>query len=387
MQRKASIGGDLATRRSLIAALGGLGATGLAGCSQLFGAQETATPTPSTSEPDVIGSYPADRELPGGTPMEDLPDLSGELSVYSGRGQFLVGQLMDFIRDQYPDLTLDVRYGVATDLANQIRTEGQASPADVFFTVNAGILGLLANDGRLGGLPDDVLSMGREGFQDPDGRWIGTSGRVRSIPYNTDAHDPGDFPTNILDFPDQSHLQDELGWAVTYGSFQGFITVMRILNGEETTREWLQGMLDLGITEYSDEFRVAQAVADGDITAGFTNHYYIIRVLEGRPDAPLDMTFTENDAGSFFNVAGAGVVDSSDNPDRGANFIRHLLSAEAQDYFARSATFEYPMIPEVEPIDRLPPFEALNPPDLDLAEFAKADINETIDLMEDVGVL
>ena len=379
------------SRRRFLAATGTAGLTALAGCNGVLGGGDQTpggqTGTDTDAEPDLIGSARAGRGLPGGTPMDAMPDLSGELMVYSGRGEFLVGQLMDFIRDRYPDLTLKVRYGTAADLANQIRTEGQATPADVFFTVNAGILGLLANDDRLQPLPADVLDIGREGFQDPDGLWIGTSGRVRSVPYNTDALSEGDIPDDILAFPDQDHLQDEMGWAVTYGSFQGFLTVMRILNGEQRTREWLEGMVDLGIQEYSDEFRVAQAIADGEIRAGLTNHYYVVRVLDGRPNAPLDMTYTDGDAGSFFNVAGAGLVDASDNSTLGENFVRHLLSAEAQDYFARSATFEYPMIPEVEPIDRLPGFDELNPPDLDLAEFAKADINETIDLMEEVGVL
>jgi iron(III) transport system substrate-binding protein len=294
---------------------------------------------------------------------------------------------MQFVREQYPDFRLNVRYGGATDLANAIRTEGPASPADAFFTVNAGILGLLASDGRLRPLPDGVLALGREGYQDPQGRWIGTSGRVRAVPYNTNALSPDEIPDDVLAFPDTGTFRDELGWAPTYGSFQGFVTVMRVLNGPERTRQWLRGMLDLGTSEYSDEFRVAQAVADGEISAGLTNHYYVVRVLDARPNAPLDMTFTEGDAGSFFNVAGAGVVDSTDSPDLAANFVRHLLSAEAQDYFARSATFEYPMIPGVEPIDRLPSFDELNPPDLDLAEFAQADINETVDLMQEVGVL
>jgi iron(III) transport system substrate-binding protein len=294
---------------------------------------------------------------------------------------------MSYVRAESPEFELHFRYGGAAGFASQIRTEGRATPADVFFTVNAGILGLLAREDRLQSLPADVLTLGREGYQDPDGRWIGTSGRVRTVPHNTDALRVTDLPTDILAFPDQEPLRGELGWAPTYGSFQGFVTVMRILNGEQRTRAWLRGMVDLGIQEYSSEFRVAQAIADGEIQAGLTNHYYPVRVLDARPDAPLDLAFTRGDAGSFFNVAGAGVVDSTDDPTLAADFVRHLLSAEAQDYFARSATFEYPMIPEVAPIERLPTFDELNPPDLDLAEFARADINETIDLLEEVDVL
>lgn len=337
------------------------------------------------SEPETIGYGREGRGTPGGTSVADMPDLSGELTVYSGRGEFLVGQLMAFLREQYPDLDLQVRYGGAADLANQIRTEGQASPADVFFTVNAGILGLLADDGRLQSMPADVLSLGREGYQDPDGQWIGTSGRVRAIPYNTGELSESDIPDSIMDFPEADQLADSMGWAVTYGSFQGFVTAMRILEGEAATREWLSGMADLGVQEYSDEFRVAQAVADGELRAGFTNHYYVVRVLDARPDAPLDMAFTSGDAGSFFNVAGAGVVDSSESPDLAANFVRHLLSAEAQEYFAVSRTFEYPAIPEVDPLEQLPSLEELDPPDVDLTQLS--DLQPTIDLLKEVGLL
>jgi len=374
------------SRRAFLRGGAVAGAASLAGCNAIV--RDTGDEHgDGEADPDPIGSQRQGRGTLGGTPMAEMPDLTGELEVYSGRGEFLVGELMESIRERYPDLTLDVRYNTAADLANTVRTEGESTQADVFFTVNAGVLGLLADEGHLQGLPSSVLELGREGYQDPEGRWIGTSGRVRTVPYDENELSASDIPGDVLSFPDQDRFQDAMGWAPTYSSFQGFVTVMRIRNGDGATRQWLEGMLDLGVREYSDEFRVAQAVADGEIAAGLTNHYYIVRVLDARPNAPLAMGFTENDAGSFFNVAGAGVVNGTDHPDTAANFVRHLLSAEAQDYFVRSATFEYPMIPEVEPIERLPPFDELSPPDLDIAEFAAADIDETIDLMESAGVL
>jgi iron(III) transport system substrate-binding protein len=144
-------------------------------------------------------------------------------------------------------------------------------------------------------------------------------------------------------------------------------------------------MLDLGVQEYSDEFLVSQAVADGEISAGFANHYYIQRVLAGRPGAPISTAFTEGDAGSIFNVAGALTLDTADDDTLANNFVRHLLSAEAQDYFARE-TFEYPLVSGVEPVGRLPSIDELNPPEgVDLAELS--DLEATIDLLREVGVL
>jgi iron(III) transport system substrate-binding protein len=389
------------TRRRLLALAGAAGATALAGCTG--GEEGTETPTGTVTDADSdggdgsdgsdgsggepvgqVGSGREGRPAPGGTPMSEMPDLSGTVDVYSGRGEALVGSLVSYIEELYPDLTLRVRYGGSTDLVNTILTEGDNSPADVFYSVNAGSLGALAERDRAAELPEDVLDLTREEFRDPGGRWVGTSGRARTVPYNTDTFSESDIPDDIFAFPDASRFEDRMGWAPSYGSFQAFVTAMRILNDRETTREWLEGMLDLGIQSYSDEFAISQAIADGEIAAGFANHYYIQRVLDGRPDAPLATAFTQGDAGSVFNVAGAAVVDTADDADMAANFVRHLLSAEAQEYFA-TTTFEYPLIPGVEPVGALPTIDELNPPQgLDLSELA--DIGPTIELMRDVGL-
>jgi iron(III) transport system substrate-binding protein len=317
--------------------------------------------------------------------MEEMPDLEGELTVYSGRGEALVGELLEFIEDRYPDLTIRPRYNTAAELVSQIETEGQNSPADAFYSVNAGALGTLANRGRTQSLPQEVLEFVPESFRDPDGEWIGTSGRARSVPFNTDTFSESDIPDDIMAFPETDAFEGEIGWTPTYSSFQAFITAMRILEGEEATREWLNGMQDLGASTYSDEFQVSRAVADGEISVGLANHYYIQRVLARRPNAPISTAFTRNDAGAIFNVAGACVLDTASDSTLASNFVRHLLSAEAQDYFARS-TFEYPLVPEVEPIGRLPAIDELNPPeDLDLSQLA--DLEATISLLRETGVL
>jgi len=383
------------TRRRFLRAAAAAGVVGVAGCNTPGeGGDGTGTETETEAgggggdgDPEQIGSGRSpfgDREV-GGVTMEEMPDLEGELTVYSGRGEALVGELLEFIGDRYPDLTIRPRYNTAAELVSQIETEGQNSPADVFYSVNAGALGTLANRGRTQALPDDVLEFIPSNFRDPDGGWIGTSGRARSVPFNTDAFSASDIPEDIMSFPETDAFEGEIGWTPTYSSFQAFVTAMRILEGEDATREWLNGMQDLGVSTYSDEFQVSRAVADGEISVGLANHYYIQRVLARRQNAPISTAFTRNDAGAIFNVAGACVLDTASDSTLASNFVRHLLSAEAQDYFARS-TFEYPLVPEVEPIGRLPPIDELNPPeDLDLSQLAE--LEETISLLRETGAL
>ena len=266
----------MTSRRRFLAISGAAGTVGLAGCNgALTGNGDDG------DGPGQIGSGRAGRGAPGGTPMSEMPDLEGEVTVYSGRSEVLVGELVGYIGSLYDDLDLSVRYGSANDMVTQIQNEGDTSPADVFYSVNAGALGLLAESGRTAPLPEDVAGLVREEFRDDDDRWTGTSGRARSIPFNTEALSEGGIPDDIMAFPEEDRFDGEMGWAPGYGSFQAFVTAMRLLEGEAATREWLEGMVDSGVRRYPDEFQICQAIADGDLSAGFTNHYYVQRVSTG----------------------------------------------------------------------------------------------------------
>jgi iron(III) transport system substrate-binding protein len=369
------------SRRRFLAIAAGTGGLGLAGCTDLLPGGDGDD---GGSPGGQIGSGRAGRDVSGGTSMDEMPPLEGTVTVYSGRSEVLVGELVAHIESLYDDLDLRVRYGGANEMVNQIDTEGDNTEADVFFSVNAGALGLLTEAGRTVALPEEIAGLVREEFRDDEDRWIGTSGRARTVPFNTEAFSEADIPDDVLAFAGEDRFAGEMGWAPRYGSFQAFVTAMRLLEGEETTRKWLEGMLAADVRRFPDEFQICQAIADGEISAGFTNHYYIQRVLDNRPDAPLGTAFTRGDAGSIFNVAGAAVVDAADDAEMAANFVRHLLSGGAQDYFARE-TFEYPLIPEVEPIGALPSIDELNPPEgLDLTQLS--DLEPTIELMREAGV-
>ncbi|MDZ7688207.1 MAG: extracellular solute-binding protein [Halobacteriales archaeon] len=373
---------DDINRRRLLKYTAVAGAVGATGC---LGPSDDGNGDGSPNFDEFLGGYASgDRPAPEGTSVEDMPALEGTLTVYSGRGRPLVGDLFDYFEAVYDDFTIDPVYGGSADLANQIQVEGQNSPADVFYTVNVGALGALANEGRTVALPDDVLELVRGEFRDPDGEWVGTSGRARTIPYNTEEFTEDEIPDDIFAFPDDERFADSMGWAPTYGSFQDFVTAMRILNGEDETRAWLEGMVENGAQEYPNEQVISNAVADGEIVAGFANHYYIQRVLSGNPNTSLGTAFTDGDAGSLFNVAGATVMDTASDEELASNFVRHLLSAEAQEFFA-VRTEEYPLTPGVDPLGELPPIDELNPPELDLTQLA--DVQPTLQLMRDVGIL
>ncbi|UIP01452.1 extracellular solute-binding protein (plasmid) [Halobaculum sp. CBA1158] len=378
-------------RRKVLAGLGAAGAAGLAGCNGIIGGEGTANATDTGGSAggefgEFRGSGPLaeGRSDIGGTRIADLPELSGELTVYLGGGEGgLYRDLVARLEDIYPDFDAQLRESGTADAANTIVNEGEATPADVFWSVDAGSLAAVAGQGLTANLPSNVVENVPDEFH-PEDQWTGTAGRARAVPYNTEELSEGDIPDDVMAFPETPELMDAMGWAPTYGAFQAFVTAMRIIEGEDATREWLQGMLDAGVTEYNNEFLVSNAVADGGLTAGFANHYYALRVQAARPDAPLDLAFTSGDAGGLINVAGAAVLSPSQQQELAFTFVRHLLSAEAQEFFA-TRTYAYPMVEDIPPVGGLPPIGELNPPEIDLNELS--DLQPTLELMRDVGVL
>lgn len=367
--------------------LGGAGVVGLGAVAGCLGQGDS----PPDSEPAALsnfrgtGALVEERDQPGGTSIEALPDLEGTLNVYIGGGESgLYLDLADQFEQVYPDFTMKSRVDSSSKLASVIAEEADAatSPADLFLSIDVGSLVAVAREGAtrpLSGETRDAVPTEYRGD-----RWVGLAGRARAMPYNTDALDAAALPDTVREIPGNDALANDLGWAPTYGAFQSFVTAMRLIRGEQATREWLTAVADQGVTSYDEESLVVDSVADGAIATGFANHYYALRVLNSRENAPVDLHFTSGDAGALINVAGIGVVEGTNKQALAENFVRHLLSAEAQEFFATRA-FAYPTVPEVTPAGGLPSIEELDPPDIDLTRLGN--LQPTLDLLRDTGVL
>mgnify|MGYP000392145525 CR=1 FL=1 len=374
------------SRRSALQAGSALGVASLAGCFGMFN-NEQSVEVPSLSEFRGSGALVEGRPAPGGTSIEELPNLSGELALYIGGGEGgIYYEFVEMLQNIYSDFEVYPTDNSSASLAQTIveEVDAGATQADVFWSIDASSLGFVAENDAYEPLADAAVEqVGNGQFVGSDNAWAGVAGRARAVPYNTNQLSASDVPTSVQQFPETSALQGTMGWAPTYGAFKSFITAMRLSQGEETARQWLVDMREAGTERYSNEFAVSQAVADGALAAGFANHYYAMRVKNGRPDAPIDLAFTEGDAGALINVAGALKVKGTQRGELVDNFVRHLLSAEAQEFFA-TVSFAYPMISGVEPVGGLPTIDELSPPDINLADLS--DLEPTLDLMDDAGV-
>jgi iron(III) transport system substrate-binding protein len=307
------------------------------------------------------------------------------LVIYSGRSENLVGPFIEqFEKDTGVDV--EVRYGDSAELALQILEEGENSPADVFFSQDAGALGAVEAAELFSPLSADILDLVEPRFQSAEGFWIGITGRARAFVYNSDTVDPETLPASILDFTD-SAWQGRLGWAPTNGSFQSFVTALRVTQGEEVAKEWLESMIANEIAVYPNNDAIVDAVAKGEIDGGFVNHYYIFEYGEEHPDAPIALYhFPNQDIGSMINAAGVGILASSENQILAQRFILYSLSLRGQSYFVEH-TGEYPLLRfgEFELPEGVTPMEEIDSPELNLGDLG--DLQATLELLEETGAL
>ncbi len=312
------------------------------------------------------------------------PAAPESIVVYCGRGESLVGPVVAAFQEE-TGIQVDIRYGGTADLAAQILEEGDQSPADVYYGQDAGALGQLALEGRLAPLPAAVLDRVPAGFRDPGGRWVGTTGRARVFVYNTEALAPEDVPETIWGFTDPK-WRGRIGWAPTNGSFQAFVTALRVLEGEDRAREWLTSVLANEPVAYSGNTAIYRAVADGEVELALSNHYYLNRFLaqEGPGFTARSVSPAGGGAGGLINISGGGVVDTASNPEGAQRFLEYLLTAAIQERFARE-TFEYPLVPGIATDPSVTPMSEVSPPELDLGDLE--DLRGTLDLLRDVGAL
>lgn len=376
-------------RRAIQTAAAGV-AVGLAGCTGDSGETQSGADDitiPALSEFRGSGPLIDGRSAPDGTRIDDLPNLSGELNLYIGGGEGgIYFRFVELLEEIYPDFTVRTSSASSSSLAQTVveEVDSGAPQADVFWSIDASSLAYVANNDAYDSLSSETTEPVPSGFRGGDDAWVGVAGRARAIPYNTNELSPADIPDTVQAIPDTEGLPGTMGWAPSYGAFKSFTTAMRLIEGPETAQQWLTSMREAGIQRFPNEFVVSNQVADGALNAGFANHYYALRVQNSRPDAPLDLAFTSGDAGALVNAAGALQVKGTEKADLVNTFVRHLLSAEAQEFFT-TVSFAYPMIPGVAPPGGLPTIDELNPPEIDLA--ALSELEETLDLMRSAGVL
>lgn len=322
------------------------------------------------------GGTPAPAATPGGAPAP------ATLTIYSGRSESLVAPIIQQF-SAATGIKVSVKYAGTAQLAATLLEEGRRTPADVYFAQDPGGLG--AVESMLAPLPQPVLDRVPAWARSPQGKWVGLSGRARTVVYNTGKLKEADLPDDIFGLT-QPQWRGRVGWVPGNASFQTMVTAMRVLWGEDKTRQWLAGMQANNPKVYSGNAPAVQGVADGEVDLALVNHYYIYPFIAERGESFPVRNYhpRAGGPGAIVMVAGAGVLEASQNKDAAHKFLEFMLSPVAQQYFA-AQTFEYPVVEGVKSQAKLVPLAQIKSPEVSMAQLA--DLPGTQALLRQTGVL
>ena len=317
----------------------------------------------------------------GGAAESDAESGEEPLVVYVGRDEELVKPLIEQFSEE-TGVEVEARYAETPEMTATLLEEGDASPADVFISQDAGALGALADADMLETLPEEVTGLVPADLTSSDDSWVGVTGRARVIVYDGETLDEADVPDTVAAFT-EPEWKGRVGFPPGNASFQSFVTGFRVAEGDDAARAWLEGMADNDYQSYEKNGAVLEAVNAGELEIGLINHYYWYQQAAevGADEMRAQLKFAApGDPGALVNVTGAGVL--SEHPDARA-FVDYLLSDEGQNYFVDN-TQEYPLVEGIDAPEGLPALADLQGPDIDLSDLA--DLEETVTMIQDAGL-
>ena len=309
------------------------------------------------------------------------------LVVYSGRAERLIQPVLDAFQAE-SGISIQMLTADSTALINRLQMEGTRTPADVLITNDAGTLERARELQLLQTttVPDIETTIPSR-FRAPDNSWIGLSGRIWVIVYNTTMVRPGDI-SSILDLADPEWKGKIAIPSSGSVYLQTGVSVIRAVKGDEITAAFLRGLKDnAGSFVYGKNRQIVAAVARGEVAAGLVNHYYINRHLAKHPDAPIAPLLTDQGdqgMGVVLNAAGIGITAQTKRLAPAQALVRFLISPKGQRMFA-NVNKEYPLNPHVTAAPELLPLQSFQVARVPLSRLAQLR-DPTMTVIENVGL-
>jgi iron(III) transport system substrate-binding protein len=127
---------------------------------------------------------------------------------------------------------------------------------------------------------------------------------------------------------------------------QSLVASMIAADGEDAAVEVLRGWA-ANAEIFANDVALLDAMAAGACEIGVANHYYLARLLEEEPDAPIGLTWAEQDGrGVHINISGGGVTRYADDIPLAQQFLE-WLATDGQDTLVAD-NHEYPANPAVD---------------------------------------
>ena len=319
-------------------------------------------------------------------------DDGKSVNIYSARKEALILPILERFHDQ-TGIEFNLVTGKADALLKRLRMEGEASPADVFITVDAGRLHRAKEAGVLQKIGSESIDAAVPAhLRDADGFWVALSKRARTIIHARDRVDAAALSTyeGLADPTWKGRICIRSSGNI-YN--QSLVASMIEASGVEQTEAWAEGLVGNSARPPAggdtDQLR---AVAAGECDVAVANTYYFGRLAASSKEedqavaAALNVFWPnqgEGDRGVHMNVSGVGITASAQNRDSAVRLLEFLVSPEAQTWYAE-VNHEYPVVPGVAASETLESFGVFKEDTLNLTALG-ANNRQAVELMDRAG--
>jgi iron(III) transport system substrate-binding protein len=278
---------------------------------------------------------------------------AAEVNVYSARQEALIKPQLDAFTKE-TGIKVNLVTGNAKELLQRMKAEGQNSPADLFFTTDAGNLHIAKEMGLFQKVASPVIEKAVPAkFRDPEGMWIGLGVRARPIFYVPGKVDPAQIKT-YEDLADPRWKGQVLVRTSNHIYNQSLLASIIAHDGPQKAEAWAKGVAaNLARKPQGGDRDQIKAAAAGEGSIAIANSYYYAGMLsssnpEDKATAQkLKVIWPNQDGrGTHVNVSGAAMTVAAKNKAEAVKLIEYLVGDEAQRIYAEVG-YEYPVKPGV----------------------------------------
>ncbi len=284
--------------------------------------------------------------------------IADEVNVYTSRHYDSDDALYEEFTEE-TGIKVNIISGKGSALLQRLKVEGKNSPADIFFTVDAGNLWKVQKEGLFQSIQSEkVLTEIPENLRGPNDEWTAIAKRARVIFYN-----PENVSYELVENFNYEDLADQK-WnkrvviRSSNNMYNQSLVASLIKNlGEEATEKWAKKLVDnfARKPQGNDRSQII-AVANGEADLAVANSYYIGIMLSGSAGQEqleaakkVKMIFpNQKNRGAHINISGAGILKNAPNKDNANSFIEFLISKRVQKYMI-DKSYEYSVLEDVAP--------------------------------------
>ena len=288
-----------------------------------------------------------------------------EVNVYTSRHYDSDDALYEEFT-QETGIKVNIISGKGSALLQRLKAEGKNSPADIFFTVDAGNLWKVQKEGLFQSIQSEkVLTEVPENLRGPNDEWTAIAKRARVIFYNPEnISDELVENFNYEDLADQKWNKKIVIRSSNNMYNQSLVASLIENIGEEATEKWAKKLVsNFARKPQGNDRSQIIAVANGEADLAIANSYYIGIMLSGSAGQEqleaakkVKMIFPNQDnRGAHINISGAGILKNAPNKDNANSFIEFLISKRVQKYMI-DKSYEYSVLNDVAPSSEIAGF-------------------------------